>query len=69
MTPNPRRPNPYQITDSQHRLLAGNPIRVRETWWTIDRRGNSVDAERLHGPFEDTAAAESAIARWTSGVG
>lgn len=55
------RPNPYQVTDSQFSVMPSNigGWIVLETWWQIDRRGDSEDAFAYHGPFTTKAKAEA----------
>lgn len=58
--PNPRRPHPYQISDS---VFTPEPPYVVETYDIIGRHApyNTEDMRRVHGPYEDVAAA---LAEW-----
>lgn len=49
----PRRPHPYQISDSVYQVDGDYVI---ETWWRIaNARGDKEDAQARHGPFADAA--------------
>lgn len=53
MTKSPKRPHPYQISDSEF-TVEGD--RVIETWWAIaNAHGDKEDMRVVWGPYADAA--------------
>lgn len=50
VAPNPRRPHPFQTSDSRFEVeVRGDRFCVVERWWFINRNREEEDGEALHG--------------------